>query len=163
MNNRISQLIARGFTVIEIMVVLLIITILALAAYPGYQHAVIKTRRGEGKAALMKTMQKQEHYFSLHMRYLAFSAPAIASDGGKGGSTDMDAKANGFVWFSGESAATSAYEISAQACDDDIRDCVLLLATPGTGRVNADFHDAACGVLSLDSTGRKSANADQCW
>lgn len=147
--------IMRGFTVIEIMVVLLVITILALAAYPGYQNAIVKTKRSEGKAALMKTMQKQERYFSSHMRYLAFAAPSNGDS--------ADPRADGFVWFSGESAKASAYEISAQACDGDIRDCVLLLATPGTSRVDTSFRDATCGVLRLDSAGKKSADADRCW
>lgn len=155
MASRPGHQICRGFTMIEIMVVLLIITLLALAAFPVYQNALIKTKRSEGKAALMKTMQKQERYFSSHMRYLAFSAP-VAGD-------SADPGTNGFAWFSGESAKASAYEISAQACDDDIRDCVLLLATPGTGRVDANFRDATCGVLRLDSAGRKSADADRCW
>lgn len=152
-----------GFTVIEIMVVLLVVVILTLIAYPNYQHAVIKTRRSEAKAALMKAMQQQEHYFSLHMRYFAFDMAADAQDTAIHTELSGDPAANGFSWFSGESAAASAYELSARACNDDIRDCVLLLATPGTSRVDASFHDATCGILTLDSTGRKSAAAAQCW
>lgn len=152
-----------GFTVIEITVVLLIIMILALIAYPNYQHAVIKTKRSEGKAALMKTMQQQERYFSSHMRYFAFDLSANEGNTAIQSEVNNEPSANGFSWFSGESASASAYEISAQACDDDIRECVLLLATPGTGRVDARFHDATCGVLTLDSTGKKSAAATHCW
>lgn len=160
--HAIRKLIA-GFTVIEMTVVLLMIMILTLIAYPNYQHAVIKTKRSEGKAALMKVMQQQERYFSSHMRYFAFDMAANVHDTAVHSELSGDPSANGFPWFSGESAAASAYELSARACNDDIRDCVLLRATPGTGRVDANFHDATCGVLTLDSTGKKSAAAAQCW
>lgn len=163
MFSSLRRKIMGGYTLIEITVVLLIIMILTLVAYPNYQHAVIKSKRSEGKAALMKLMQQQERYFSSHMRYFAFASSSTAHDAFVNSELSGDPNANGFAWFSGESAVASAYELSAQACDDDIRDCVLLLATPGTNRVDQNFHDVACGILTLDSTGRKSASSSQCW
>lgn len=137
---------------IEMLVVLLIIAILAAIAYPSYQTAILKTKRSEGQAALMKGMQQQERYYALHMTYITFSAD----------STDVNARK--FAWFSGDNAASSSYEISAQACSgEEIRDCVQLIARPGTARVNSAYRDARCGNLTLTSTGRKSANAKSCW
>ncbi|WP_353156901.1 type IV pilin protein [Herminiimonas fonticola] len=143
---------AHGFTMIELMVVLIIVAILAAIAIPSYQESVLKTRRTEGRAALMKAMQQQERYYSLHTTYLAFS------------SSSTDAEAKKFSWFSGANAKTSFYEISAQACNGKtIRDCVLLIAQPGTVMVNSAYRDPLCGTMSLNSRGEKSAAADRCW
>jgi len=142
----------KGFTLIEVLVVLLIMAILAAVAFPSYQESVRKTKRAEGRAALMKTMQQQERYYSLYTTYLSFS------------STSTDANEKKFNWYSGEQAKASAYEISAQACHgEEIRNCVLLIAQPGTHKVNAAYRDPVCGKLMLSSTGEKSADADRCW
>jgi type IV pilus assembly protein PilE len=142
----------RGFTLVEAMVVLLIIVILAAIAYPSYREAILKTRRAQGKAALMKLMQQQERYYAQHASYLAFSADA----------TDEEAKR--FQWFSGDNPASSFYEIDARPCDtEDLRDCVVLSAWPGTARVNAAYHDVLCGHLTLNSRGERTADAKQCW
>ncbi|HTH43551.1 MAG TPA: type IV pilin protein [Oxalicibacterium sp.] len=141
-----------GFTLIEAMIVLLIVAILAAIAYPSYRESVLKTRRTEGKAALMKLMQQQERYYTLHASYLAFSA----------GSSDEEAKR--FKWFSGDSPAASFYEIEAGACEgEDLRACVMLNAWPGSARVNASYRDPLCGRLSLNSRGERSADAASCW
>ncbi|RBA23938.1 type IV pilin protein [Herminiimonas fonticola] len=142
----------RGFTMIELMITLLILAILAVVAFPSYQESVLKTRRTEGRAALMKAMQQQERYYSLHTTYLAFSSM----------STDLNEKR--FNWFSGENAQASFYEISAQSCKDKtLRECVLLKAEPGTSKVNAKYRDPKCGKLTLASSGEKTAEADGCW
>jgi type IV pilus assembly protein PilE len=141
-----------GFTMIEVVVVLIIMAVLSAIAFPSYQESILKTKRAEGRAALMKTMQQQERYYSLHTTYMPFS------------STSTDVNEKRFNWFSGEHAKVSAYEISAQACnDEEIRTCVLLIAQPGTAKVNASYRDPVCGKLMLTSTGEKSAGANHCW
>ena len=141
-----------GFTLIEAMLVLLLLAILASIAYPTYREAILKSRRAEAKAALLKLMQQQERYYSLHATYLAFSADTAGDD------------ENRFQWFSGDSAKTSFYEIDARACDGEgLRDCVILSASPGTARVNAGYRDPVCGRLSLNSRGERAADAPQCW
>lgn len=143
--------IAGGFTAVELMVVLIAMAILAAIAFPSYQESVLKTKRVEGKSALMRIMQQQERYYSLHARYLVFSAASADA-------------APGFRWYSGDNPQTSLYEISAQACEGkDIRDCVKLKAMPGTRNVNQDYNDLVCGTLVLTSDGNKSADADHCW
>ena len=142
----------RGFTMIELMMVLIILGILAAIAIPSYQESVSKAKRTEGRAALMKAMQQQERYYSLHTTYLAFS------------STSIDPNEKRFSWFSGENAQGSFYEISAQSCKEkSLRECVLLTAQPGTDKVNAHYRDPTCGQLTLSSSGEKTAAADGCW
>lgn len=52
----------RGFTLIELMIVVALIGILAAIAYPSYQQYVLKSKRTEAKAALMDLAQNQEKF-----------------------------------------------------------------------------------------------------
>lgn len=141
-----------GFTVIEVMFVLIMLAILSSLAYPAYGNAVRKARRAEGRAALMKLMQQQERFYTTNNRYVAFSSALSGPDETQ------------FRWYSGETPATSSYEISAVACDgESILDCVELTARAGTAKVNANHKDAICPALSLTSTGKKSATDASCW
>src|SRR3546814_3057220 len=47
----------RGFTLIELMVVVAIIAILASIAYPAYTDYIVKTRRSAGAACLLEQAQ----------------------------------------------------------------------------------------------------------
>jgi type IV pilus assembly protein PilE len=144
----------RGLTLIEVMIALAIVMILTALAYPSYAGYMTRTRRIEGMVALVETMQQQERYFMRNNRYLSFSAVAPVPD------------APQFHAWSGSSAARSAYELEARACPGQTSDdCIELRATPGTGNVDSNFKDPDCGVLILDSTGRRSATgaAANCW
>lgn len=146
-----------GFTLIEVMIVVAIIAILAAVAYPSYQEQVRKSRRGEAKAALLKTMQAQEKYYTQFNRYLAFDASTPLAQ-------------TPFRAFSGESAAASSHSITAAACGtsagEDIDACVSLTAIPGGAVGGMAFADAKCGHLTLSSTGVKAASGPdgmKCW
>ncbi|MFT5532105.1 MAG: type IV pilus assembly protein PilE [Burkholderiaceae bacterium] len=141
-----------GFTLIELLVSVVIVALLGSVALPSYQFAIRKVKRAEGRAALLKLMQQQEQLYSQRMTYLAFSSS----------SSDPDQRR--FVWFSAETAASSAYEIDALACADrSLAECVMLRARPGTGNVNTGFSDTQCGTLRLDSRGHKEADGRDCW
>jgi type IV pilus assembly protein PilE len=58
------QMMNKGFTLIELMVVVAIIGILAAVAYPSYTEHVRKTQRGEAAAALMDAAQLVERTYS---------------------------------------------------------------------------------------------------
>jgi type IV pilus assembly protein PilE len=53
---------SRGFTLIELMIVVAVIGILAAVAYPSYTDSVRKSRRSDGLAALMNGQLLQEKY-----------------------------------------------------------------------------------------------------
>lgn len=143
-----------GFTLIELMVALVIASILAAIAYPSFHRYVVRSKRTQAQAVLLELMQQQERYFSQNNTYLAFSAGASASE------------QQSFKWWSGNSAADSAYEIDGAPCEGlSIGQCVTLRATPGTAMVDAHFRDDDCGVLSMRSTGLRTASGrdPRCW
>lgn len=143
---------SHGFTFIELLIAIVIVGILARLAYPSYLESVRKSKRSEGRAALMQVVQQQELYFSRHNSYIAFSHA----------STDAEEKK--FRWYSGSSPKKSAYEIKAEACENEkIQDCVVLTATPGTANVDVGFTDPVCGALSMTSSGVTKANSPDCW
>lgn len=147
-----------GFSLVELMAVMVILALMLALALPAYHGQVVRAKRVQGQAALLKLMQQQERYYSQNNRYLAFSA---ASE---------DAQGKQFQWWSGDDveagAVHSAYEIDAMACPEaSLAQCVLLRARPGTARVDQHFTDADCGTLSLSSTGERGSSgpAARCW
>ncbi|WP_432382988.1 type IV pilin protein [Duganella sp. P38] len=143
-----------GFSLVELAVVLIILALAATQAMPAYQQHVIRTRRNEGQAALMRLMMQQERFHTQYNRYIAFSANAI------------EPEAQHFRWWSGANPKSSAYEVEGKACEDEpIALCIQIVAKPGTELVDKRFRDESCGTLTLTSTGLRLAAgpATGCW
>lgn len=129
----------RGVTLLELMIVVVVVGILASIAYPSFQEHVRKTRRADGKAALMQTAQQLERCYTRFARY---------NDGNCGVALPADS-AEGF------------YQVSAAALDAS---SFTLDATPQGDQAS----DAACGVLRLAHTGQQGSqgvagDANNCW
>ena len=61
---------SRGFTLIEVMIVVVIIGILASIAFPSYQEYMRRGYRAEGQAFLSDVAARQERYFSQNNAYI---------------------------------------------------------------------------------------------
>jgi type IV pilus assembly protein PilE len=59
----------RGFTLIEVMIVVVVIAILAAIAFPSYQHFVRNAQRADGMSALMDIRTAQERWRANHAEY----------------------------------------------------------------------------------------------
>jgi type IV pilus assembly protein PilE len=142
----------KGFSLIELLIVVAILAVLAGLAYPSYVDSARRARRTEAQFALVEVMQDEERYREDHRAYVPFSA--------------ADGAAGQFRWWSGSTAARSAYEIDAYPCADaDLDKCIVVRARPGTAKVDGRFRDPGCGELTIDSTGRQTASGTMatCW
>ena len=138
----------KGFTLIEVMIVVVIVAILAAVAIPSYQDSVRKTRRADAKEALMRIAALQERYFFTNNRYGEFK------DLGLTGTSGCDAKIDsqeGFYEIQLTSCGATSFEIRATA-------------------VGAQLGDTQCRTFTLNHVGQKIAedsggalNTDICW
>ncbi|MBS0316808.1 MAG: type IV pilin protein [Proteobacteria bacterium] len=68
-HTRIPALRHHGFTLIELMIVVAVITILAAIALPSYRSYVMKSRRTDAKNGLLDLASREERYFSVNNTY----------------------------------------------------------------------------------------------
>lgn len=156
-----KQVRARGFTLIELMIVVAVVAILAALAYPAYTSSVLKGKRAQARTALAELMQQQERFMTQRNCYMAFTT----ATGGTATATASTAcgfttaAAVPFKTFSGDNPENAAYLLMADACPTgtgttvlSMQECVRTIAMP-VG------NDPAVGVLRMTSTGTKDCTA----
>lgn len=84
----------RGFTLIELMVVVAIVAIVAAIAYPAYNKSAMKSRRADAKSALTAMATQQERYFTANNAYTTDESKVGGSTSEKGYYT-LTASVNG--------------------------------------------------------------------
>ena len=109
----------RGFTLIELMIVVAVVALLAVVAFPSYQEAVRKARRTEAKAALSEAAQLMERYLTEKGTY----ATATLGTTGDPPGIYRDRSENGHYALSLSNQSASTFTLSAvpqgsQAADD---------------------------------------------
>ena len=144
-----------GFTLIELMIAVAVIALLAAIALPSYQDHLLKVRRAEGKAALLRALQLEERWYTSNGTYVADLGPLFGLGAG-------------VVPKSGEDPSQGKYNLTATA--DPANGNVLTQGVLLTGTPAAPFTDPYCGTLTINSLGVKTFSGtngkgtkDLCW
>lgn len=130
---------AAGFTLIEVMIVVLIVGILAAIAMAGYDWAVVKSRRSAAAACALDAAQWMERRYTTRLTYADAELPDRQC------ASDLAA----FYAFQLDEVSATAYTVEA---------------VPQGVQAS---RDARCGTLSITHTGEKSVSGTgtsaECW
>ncbi len=122
--------VCRGFTLIELMLVIVILGVLLAVAFPSYLDSVRKGRRAEGIAGLTTVQQAQERFRANSPRYGNLSVPADVHTLPNIGTTT----ANGRYTLAVSGNTETGYTVTATA-------------------VGAQASDVVCAVMGVRATG----------
>jgi type IV pilus assembly protein PilE len=131
---------ARGFTLIEVMIVVAIVGILAAIAYPSYTRYVLRANRSAAQQLMTEISSKQGQYILDARTYTA----TLGSSGLNISRQGWDCTAS-----SGANCTNANYTISVTVDTTTLPTSYTITGTP-SGSQSGD------GVLTLQSTGSKA-------
>ena len=131
--------VSRGFTLIELMIVVAVVAILAAIALPSYNDSVRKSRRGQAKADMLEIVQMLERRYTTNRTYVGIDISGIDQSPREG---------------------TARYTLTL---DPLTATTYTLTAVPQGGQAN----DTRCGTLTINQLGVKtisgSTSVEECW
>jgi type IV pilus assembly protein PilE len=132
---------ATGFSLIELMIVVMIVGILMAISIPAYQGYVLRSHRTDAHSSLLDIAARQERHIAQYNRY----ADDITADD----ETGLNMAANSREGY---------YTLAAAACAGGvIANCYTITATAAGTQAN----DTDCPSISYNSVGTKTPAA--CW
>lgn len=141
-----------GFTLIEVMIVVVVIGILAGVAIPGYQNSVAKSRRAEARGQLLEMSQYMQRFYSQNDSYAADR-----------GGTSVTVPAVLATVPKTAVAGAGTYDISFSGVPS-----VGAFTVTAVPRAGGPMASDRCGSFVLDQTGRRTlsgatGSVDECW
>lgn len=141
----------KGFSLIELMIVVAIIGIVGAIAMPSYDSYMLKSRRADdGLVHLSKIVDRQERFYLQNNIY----TDSFAADGLN--MTNSNVSDDGF------------YEFAITLEGTPVGQAYSVEATPVAGL--AQERDTDCAIMTINSVGQKSSeddagadSSDTCW
>ena len=130
-----------GFTLVELLIVIIIIAVLAAIAIPSYQNYVTKSKIKEAQSNLIALSLSAENFYQ---RSLNFPTASLANTPAIKGSDAFKTWNNSSDAFSYAYASTdgSDYTFTATGLDPRVSNCTLSLTNTGAKSVSG------CGSVS---------------
>lgn len=142
---------ARGFTLIELMITIVIGTILMMIAIPLYEHQIQESRRTDAKTAVLDLASREQRYYSLQNSFTASFIDLGYSPSGQSNPTSVSVGSGYYTATLSVNATPPGFTVTATA----------------TGTQTAD---TACQTYTVDQTGLQKAydstgadNTSTCW
>lgn len=133
MNNNLNK----GFTLVELLIVVMIIGILAAIAVPAYNSSVLKGKRSDGKTALMDATSRLEQFYLDNKSYTA------------------DMTQLGYSAAANVDSSDGYYKLKIGGCP--IASCYVVTAIAQGSQAD----DKDCNPMTVNSLGVKTPTA--CW
>lgn len=144
----------RGFTLIELMIVVAIVAILAVVAVPSYRAYVVKSNRAAAESFMLQASNREEQIMLDMRQYVAVASavgntnfPNAPTADSPGINLAVPPEVTKFYTLSITipSTSTSTYTITADPIGSQL-----------TG-------DTVCATLTLDQAGAKTPASSGCW
>ena len=140
---------SRGFTLVELVIVVAIIGVLLAIAVPSYRQYVRRATRTEAVNQLMRIASEQEKFFTTFNRYAGDIDDARSTTPASSGLNMAATTKQG-------TTDNAYYDLTLTLTDSNLG--YLLTATP-----KGDQANDSCGALALDHRGNRTADATNCW
>lgn len=151
--------VGRGFTIIELMIVAIVVAILTAVAYPSFQDSIRKSRRSEAFTALSQIQQAEERHRSQHPSFTdLLTAATTASPAGLGLAARTE---KGYYDLAISSVSTTVYVAAATAVTgtSQAKDtaCAALAVKMDGGNIR---YGGAAALASIDWS---NPDPKRCW
>jgi len=125
----------KGFSLIELLIVIIIVGILMIVVMPSYQDLIRKSRRSEAISALIKMQLEQEYFRMINSSYAIDFGVAL---------NDVKSGSSEYYTFVIEGATSSVYTLRAR-----------------TVPTSSQHDDASCRMMTVNQSGDKLPAI--CW
>ena len=138
---------SRGFTLIELMIVVAVVAVLAAVAMPSYQQSVRKSRRADAISRISELQQAQERWRANNAAYGTLANTGVAAT-----------VSGGYYTLNVDSNTATAYNAVAQATGSQLSDtnCLFLRAAYSAGTITL-------GSGPTNAFGNAAAANNKCW